>query len=83
VPSLNPPGQEKDCIAFLAHMLRDADLDVRSYEFAPAYQTLIQYIDELRENGRVSGNDPEPPVCSRRSRQLRGDAGDPYDGRRA
>jgi len=41
LPSLNPPGQEKDCIAFLAHMLRDAGLDVRTYEFAPGRPSIV------------------------------------------
>ncbi len=41
LPSLNPPGQEKDCIALLAHMLTDAELDVRTYEFAAGRPSLV------------------------------------------
>jgi succinyl-diaminopimelate desuccinylase len=41
LPSLNPPGQERDCIAFLGDMLTEAGLEVRSYEFAPGRPSIV------------------------------------------
>jgi succinyl-diaminopimelate desuccinylase len=41
LPSLNPPGQEKDCIVLLANMLTDAGLDVRTYEFAQGRPSIV------------------------------------------
>jgi succinyl-diaminopimelate desuccinylase len=43
LPSLNPPGQEKDCIILLAHMLTEAGLDVRTYEFAPGRPSIVAH----------------------------------------
>ncbi|MBS0530839.1 MAG: M20 family metallopeptidase [Proteobacteria bacterium] len=40
-PSLNPPGEEKACVEFLAGMLTSAGLEVETYEFAPDRPSIV------------------------------------------
>lgn len=40
-PSLNPPGEEKACSDFLASTLKNAGLEVETYEFAPGRPSIV------------------------------------------
>ena len=40
-PSLNPPGEEKACAGYLAHLLRQSGLEVELYEFAPGRPSMV------------------------------------------
>ncbi len=53
-PSVNPPGNEADCIAYLADMLAAAGLSIETHEFAPRRPSIV---------ARVSGTGSEPPLC--------------------
>ena len=52
--SLNPPGEEKACIEFLANMLSDAPIQVETFEFEPDCPSLI---------AKISGSGSEKPLC--------------------
>ncbi len=39
--SLNPPGEEKPCADYLAHLLRQAGLEVETHEFAPGRPSMV------------------------------------------
>ena len=53
-PSLNPPGQEKACIEYLAALLSKAGFDVAMFEFAPERPSLV---------ARIVGTGPQKPLC--------------------
>ncbi|HVW55501.1 MAG TPA: M20 family metallopeptidase [Rhizobiaceae bacterium] len=53
-PSLNPPGDEKACIDFLAHLLSRGGLDVHAYEFAEGRPSLV---------ARIPGMGDLDPLC--------------------
>jgi succinyl-diaminopimelate desuccinylase len=53
-PSLNPPGQEKDCAAFIAALLRRWGFSVTSHDFAPDRPTLVAHL---------AGTSDEKPLC--------------------
>ena len=53
-PSLNPPGDEADCIAYLADMLAAAGLSIEIHEFAPRRPSIV---------ARAAGTGAEPPLC--------------------
>lgn len=53
-PSLNPPGEEKACIEYLANLLSEGGLDVAMFEFAPNRPSLI---------AKIVGSGSEKPVC--------------------
>ena len=53
-PSLNPPGEEKACVDFLANMLTNAGLLVETHEFAPNRPSII---------ARSPGTGGEKPLC--------------------
>lgn len=53
-PSLNPPGLERDCAAFLADLLTARGFAVESYAFAPGRPTLV---------ARLPGTDDAKPLC--------------------
>lgn len=53
-PSLNPPGDEAACIAYLAGMLANAGLEVETHEFAPGRPSIV---------ARVIGDGAEAPLC--------------------
>jgi succinyl-diaminopimelate desuccinylase len=54
IPSVNPPGDEADCINHLAGLLERTGLSVERYEFAPNRPSLI---------ARLSGTSNDPPLC--------------------
>jgi succinyl-diaminopimelate desuccinylase len=50
-PSLNPPGEEKACAEYLAHLLRQAGLDVELHEFSagrPSMVARLRGTDDLK-----------------------------------
>ena len=49
--SLNPPGEEKACVEFLADLLMKAGLEVEEHEFAPGRPSLVA---RLRGAGNAS-----------------------------
>jgi succinyl-diaminopimelate desuccinylase len=53
-PSLNPPGDEADCIAYLADMLAAAGLSIEIHEFAPRRPSIV---------ARAAGTGAEAPLC--------------------
>jgi succinyl-diaminopimelate desuccinylase len=53
-PSVNPPGNEADCIAYLADMLAAAGLSVETHAFAPRRPSIV---------ARAVGAGAEPPLC--------------------
>jgi succinyl-diaminopimelate desuccinylase len=53
-PSLNPPGLEKDCAAFLAELLAERGFVVESYAFAEDRPTLV---------ARIPGTGSGKPLC--------------------
>jgi succinyl-diaminopimelate desuccinylase len=53
-PSLNPPGEEKACIEYLANLLSEGGLDVATFEFAPGRPSLI---------AKITGQGQEKPLC--------------------
>ena len=53
-PSVNPPGKEAECIAFLADLLKAGGLHVETHEFAPQRPSIV---------ARASGTRTEPPLC--------------------
>lgn len=53
-PSLNPPGDEKACIGYLAEVLSRKGLDVDVYEFAKDRPSLV---------ARITGTDGLDPLC--------------------
>lgn len=53
-PSLNPPGQEKACIEYLANLLSKGGLEVATFEFAPNRPSLI---------AKIIGSGSEKPLC--------------------
>ena len=52
--TVNPPGQEEACVAFLAKRLEDAGLEVKTYAFSPGRPTLL---------ARLRGAGHKPPIC--------------------
>src|ERR1700733_8601782 len=53
-PSLNPPGEEKACIDFLANLLTRAGLEVETHEFARNRPSIV---------ARKPGTGAERPLC--------------------
>lgn len=53
-PSLNPPGLEKACAAFIAELLSEHGFAVESYAFAEDRLTLI---------ARIPGTGSGKPLC--------------------
>lgn len=53
-PSLNPPGLEKDCAAFIARLLSERGFSVESYAFAEDRPTLV---------ARIPGTGSGKPLC--------------------
>jgi succinyl-diaminopimelate desuccinylase len=53
-PSINPPGHERSCSAFLANLLAAFDMTVETYEFAAGRPSIV---------ARVAGYESEPPLC--------------------
>jgi len=39
--SLNPPGEEKACADYVAHLLRQSSLEVELHEFAPGRPSMV------------------------------------------
>ncbi len=52
--TINPPGQEKECVDFLAERLEGANFDVDTYEFSAGRPTLV---------ARLRGCGSELPLC--------------------
>jgi succinyl-diaminopimelate desuccinylase len=52
--TINPPGQEKECVDFLAERLEGANFDVGTYEFSVGRPTLV---------ARLRGCGSELPLC--------------------
>lgn len=53
-PSLNPPGEERACIEYLAGLLARAGMDIQTYEFAAGRPSLV---------ARIAGSAGERPLC--------------------
>lgn len=53
-PSLNPPGEEADCMARLVEILSEGGLDVETHEFSPGRPSIV---------ARVRGNGTGAPLC--------------------
>jgi succinyl-diaminopimelate desuccinylase len=53
-PSVNPPGNEAECIGYLADLLAAAGLSIETHEFAPRRPSII---------ARIAGTSNEPPLC--------------------
>ena len=53
-PSLNPPGAEAGCIAYLADLLRRGGFRVETHDFAAGRPSLV---------ATVAGSGPEAPLC--------------------
>lgn len=53
-PSVNPPGDEAACAAFLGRLLAEAGFDVEAHEFAPGRPSLV---------ARLAGSGPGKPLC--------------------
>lgn len=53
-PTLNPPGDEQPCIAFLTWLLASAGMDVKTYEFAPGRPSIV---------ATAKGSGEEAPLC--------------------
>jgi succinyl-diaminopimelate desuccinylase len=51
---MNPPGDEAACIGYLAKLLEDVGLAVKTYEFAPGRPSLV---------ARLAGRSNLPPLC--------------------
>ena len=52
--TINPPGREEDCAAYLGALLESAGLAVRRFEFAHGRTSLI---------AELSGSGERPPLC--------------------
>jgi succinyl-diaminopimelate desuccinylase len=52
--SLNPPGDEADCIAFLVALLSEAGLEVETHDFEPGRPSIV---------ARVRGTGQDAPLC--------------------
>jgi succinyl-diaminopimelate desuccinylase len=52
--SVNPPGNEAECVAYLADILTTGGLSVETHEFAPRRPSIV---------ARAVGTSAEPPLC--------------------
>lgn len=53
-PSLNPPGEEADCIAYLVALLSETGLEVETHDFEPGRPSIV---------ARVRGTGRDAPLC--------------------
>ena len=54
LPSLNPPGEEAACIAYLSNLLAAAGIAVETYAFAPGRPSIV---------ARIPGTGSDAPLC--------------------
>jgi len=52
--TINPPGQERDCAAYLGRLLEDGGVDTQFYEFGNGRTSLV---------ARTKGLDDSEPIC--------------------